>query len=341
MGILFHARPLLDTIFLMRRSIPARLLGTAQLTRLAMAVGAVGDVWFTVLFSRGQEQYSFLPVYKLPIGITLFCTALVATGIFTFGASLNDLLDARHDSTFSPDRPIPSGRIKPATVGIVIAGALIAAILGAIPLGTGALILTLIVAGGVLFYNATGKHVPAIGVIVIGVMTALHMLIPNYEMTFTLPIWLTMSHMVTITLAIHILERKRPYLSRRSYVFILIGYAIWSTLILLVGWMQGQDAGWWPKNSSPLGVIWPILVVALFAWVARRKITGVSTQSGAEKLARYGAMWQCLYGAAWLVAVGIYDGALLLGILAFLGFTGMTLIKEVGSLITAPPQYRI
>ena len=325
----------------MRRSILARLLGTAQLTRLAMAVGAVGDVWFTVLFTRGQEQYSFLPVYKLPLWIALVCTAVVATGIFTFGASLNDLLDARHDSAFSPDRPIPSGRIKPSTVGMVIAGALIAAILAAIPLGTGALILTLIVAGGVLFYNATGKHVPAIGVIVIGMMTALHMLIPNFEMTFTLPIWLTMSHVVTITLAVHILERKRPYLSRRSYVFILSGYAIWSTAILLVGWLQGHDAGWWPKDSSPLGVIWPILVVAGFAWVARKKITGVSTRSGAEKLTRYGAMWQCLYGAAWLVAVGIYDGALLLGILALLGFTGMTLIKEIGSLITAPPQYRI
>lgn len=325
----------------MRRSIPARLLGTAQLTRLAMAVGAVGDVWFTVLFSRGQEQYSFVPVYELPVWVALACSAVVATGLFTFGASLNDLLDARYDSAFSPDRPIPSGRIKPATVGIVIAGALIAAVLGAIPFGMGALILTLIVAAGVLFYNATGKHVPAVGVVVIGFMTALHMLIPNSELTFTLPVWLTMTHAMTITLAIYILVRKRPYLSRRSFIFIGVGYVSLSIIILLVGWHQGHDAGWWPNESSPVGVIWPLLTVVAFALVARKKISGVSTRSAAEKLARYGAMWQCLYAAAWLLAVGVLDGALLLGLLAVAGFTAMTMIKEFGSLITTPPKYRI
>ena len=327
----------------MRRSIPVRLLGTAQLTRLAMAVGAIGDVWFTVLFTRGQGQlYAYQPVAEeLPLWAALGCSALVAIGIFTFGASLNDLLDARYDSAFRPERPIPSGRVKPATVGIVIAAALIAALLGAIPLGTGALILTLIVAAGVLFYNATGKHVPGLGVIVIGAMTALHMLIPNYEMTFTLPVWLTMSHAVTITLASYILLRKRPYLSRRSFIFIAVAYSLLSIFILVTGWHQGQDTGWWPSESSPFGLIWPVLMVAGFAWVARKKTSGIPTRSAAEKLARYGAMWQCLYAAAWLLAIGLYDGALLLMILAVIGFSLMTIIKEVGTLATNPPQYRI
>ena len=306
-----------------------------------MAVGAVGDVWFTVLFSRGQEQYSFLPVYKMPLWVALACSTVVATGLSTFGASLNDLLDARYDSTFSPDRPIPSGRIKPATVGIVIAAALIAALLAAIPFGTGALILTLIVAAGVLFYNATGKHVPAVGAVVIGIVTTLHMLIPNYELTFTLPIWLTMTHAMTITLIIYILVRKRPYLSRRSFLFIGVGYTVWSIIILLVGWHQGHDAGWWPNESSPVGIIWPLLAVAGFVLIARMKISPASTRSAAEKLARYGAMWQCLYAAAWLLAVGLLEGALLLGLLAVLGFTSMTFIKELGGLVTTPPRYRI
>lgn len=325
----------------MRRSIPARLLGTAQLTRLAMAVGAMGDVWFTVLFSRGQEQYAYLPVSRMPLWAALACSAVIATGLFTFGAALNDLLDARHDSAFSPDRPIPSGRVRPATVGMVIAGALIAALLAAIPFGTGALVLTLIVSAGILFYNATGKHVPGLGVITIAVITALHMLIPNYEMTFTLPVWLTMSHGMTITLAVYILLRKRPYLSRRSYIFILSSYAIWSSIILLVGWHQGADAGWWPADSSTLGLIWPVLAVAAFAWVARKKTAGIPTRAAAEKLARYGAMWQCLYAAAWLIAVDMFEGALLLAFLSVLGFSLMTVTKEVGSLVNTPPRYRI
>ena len=46
----------------MRKNLYVRLLGTAQLTRLAMAVGAIGDVWFTVLFSRGIGEYPYLDV---------------------------------------------------------------------------------------------------------------------------------------------------------------------------------------------------------------------------------------------------------------------------------------
>ena len=94
-------------------------------------------------------------------------------------------------------------------------------------------------------------------------------------------------------------------------------------------------------GSSGLGVIWPIIAVASFAWVARKKTMGLSNRAAAEKLARYGAMWQCLYAAAWLLSVGLYDGALLLCLLAVLGFTGMTAIKEFGGLMTNPPRYRV
>ena len=96
-------------------------------------------------------------------------------------------------------------------MGIVIAAALITALLAALPFGTGALVLTLIVAAIILFYNVAGKHVPALGVVAIGVVSALHMLIPNYELTFTLPVWLAMTHTMTITLAIYMLHRKRPH----------------------------------------------------------------------------------------------------------------------------------
>ena len=59
-----------------------------------MAVGAIGDVWFTVLFSRSIGEYSYLNVVKMSPVLALGISALVATGLFTFGASLNDLLDA-------------------------------------------------------------------------------------------------------------------------------------------------------------------------------------------------------------------------------------------------------
>ena len=74
----------------MRRSLTTRLFGTVQLTRLAMAVGAVGDVWFTVLFTRESGIYPYLSVTKMPLWVALGLSAIIATGLFTFGASLNE-----------------------------------------------------------------------------------------------------------------------------------------------------------------------------------------------------------------------------------------------------------
>jgi hypothetical protein len=88
-------------------------------------------------------------------------------------------------------------------------------------------------------------------------------------------------------------------------------------------------------------LIWPTLTVAAFAWVAWRKTAGIPPRAAAEKLGRYGVMWQCLYAGSWLLAVGLYDGALLLFALAIVGFSAMSLIKEVGSLVISPPHYRV
>ena len=323
----------------MRRTLYVRLLGTAQLTRLAMAVGAIGDVWFTVLFSRGIGDYPYLDVVQMSTTTALLLATVVAASLFTFGASLNDLLDARHDRTFSPEKPIPSGYVRPGTVGIVVALALIISLLGAVFFGMGALVLTLIVAAGILFYNVLGKHVPAVGVIAVGVVSALHMLIPNYEMSFTLPIWLTMTHSMAITLSIYMLVRKRPYLSRRSYLVIAISYLTWSTIILFAGWHQ--QMGWWPEGASSIGIIWPVMAIVGFVLLMTLKTRKNGNRASAEKLARYGAMWQSVYGGCWLLAVGMNGAALLLFVLALVGFCMMTLIKELGGLITSPPRYQI
>ena len=102
-----------------------------QLTRLTIAFGAVSDLWFVVLLTRAHDEYNYLPVFDdMPLPAALFAVAVVAIGLFAYGASLNDVLDVRHDSAFSPDRPIPAGRIRPAQAIVVTVGALIVAVLG-------------------------------------------------------------------------------------------------------------------------------------------------------------------------------------------------------------------
>ena len=95
--------------------------------------------------------------------------AAVAVGLLSYGASLNDVLDARHDSAFSPERPIPAGRIRYGQAIVVTVGALIVAMLGGLMLSLGnlgarepsmgAVGMTLLTATSILFYNAAGKYI--------------------------------------------------------------------------------------------------------------------------------------------------------------------------------------
>lgn len=337
-----------------------RLITAIQLTRLSLAFGAVSDLWFVILLSRalGPESAAAtgfaangaaaplappsteLPVHTLPLAVALGAGAIVAIGLFAFGASLNDLLDARHDTAFSPERPIPAGRIRAGQAVIVTVGALLAALVGAITFGDGGLLLAALAAAGILFYNAAGKHVPAVGLITIGLVHAAHMAIPNDRLAFTLPIWLVVSHAIAVAIGVYILEGKRPSLSPRSMVAVAIGYLFWSTIILGAGVARAGVHGLWPAEVPIIGLVWPLLAVVSFAVVARRKTEGVTGRVGAEKLRRYGAMWQCLYGAAWLLALDLREQATWMGLLALVGFATMTMIKEANGLTGRPLEFR-
>jgi hypothetical protein len=86
--------------------------------------------------------------------------------------------------------------------------------------------------------------------------------------------------------------------------------------------------------------LYPFLAVVGFVFVAWWKATGVRGKAAAEKLKRYGAMWQALYGSAWLLALNMPTQAIWIGLLALAGFAAMTLIKEVTGLSDRPVAYR-
>jgi hypothetical protein len=324
----------------MRRSL-TRLITTMQLTRLTMAFGAVADVWFIVLLTLAAGSWNTaveLPLHEMDLALALLAGAAVAVGLFAYGASLNDLLDARHDSAFSPDRPIPAGRIRPGQATVVTISALIVSMLAADAFGSPGLWIAVLTAAAVLFYNAAGKYIPAVGVVTIGIIHAAHMLIPNEHLAFMLPVWLVMTHTMAIAAAVHVLEDKRPRLTRRQIAGAAAGWAFWSGAILLGGALR--MGGLWPEGVNPIGLALPALAALAFVTVALWKTRQVSGRRAAEKLKRYGAMWQCLYGAAWLAALGLETQAIWLGILALAGFAGMTLIKEAMGLTGQPIAYR-
>ena len=315
-----------------------KLVTAIQLTRLTMAFGAVSDVWFVIFYTKARPEYADVPVYAMHLMPALLAGVVVAVGLFAYGAALNDVLDARHDSTFSPDRPIPAGRIRLGQAAVVTVGALMVAVVGGNALGTWALWMTLLTGAAILFYNATGRFIPSVGVVTIGLIHAAHMLIPNHQITLTLPVWLVMTHAMVIAIAVHRLEDKRPRLSRRALVAIAFGWVTWSTLLLGAGVLRSGRI--WPEHLSLLNLFFPMCAVIGFLAVAWWKAGGVPGRIAAEKLKRYGAMWQSLYGAAWLLALKLETEALWIGLFAIAGFTAMTVIKEVTGLTDRPIEYR-
>lgn len=319
-----------------------RVLSAIQLTRLTMAFGAVSDVWFVILLTKARRRpdgtdAADIAIHDMPLALALFVGAIVAVGLFAYGASLNDVLDARHDSAFSPERPIPAGRIRVGQAIVMTVGALLVAVLGGHALGSWALQLTLLTALGILFFNAAGKFIPAVGIVTVGLIHAVHMLIPNALLDFTWPVWFVMSHAMCVAAGAYIFEGKRPRITRPAVGVIVAGWAFWSAVIIGWGVYRG---GWWPAPTSPVNLLLPLVALLTFALVARWKVTNVSGSVAAEKLRRYGAMWQSLYGATWLYAVGLVTEAIWIGLFAVAGFAAMTVIKEMTGQVSRPLTYR-
>lgn len=303
-----------------------------------MAFGAVSDVWFVILLTRawgtvGQGN----AVVDLPLAIVLLLGMTIAIGLFAYGASLNDVLDVRHDSAFSPDRPIPAGRIRVGQAMIVAVGALLISILAAQTLGMWPLKLTMLTAVAILFFNAAGRFIPAVGIVVIGLIHAIHMLIPNAHLTFTWPVWFVMTHAMGIAFTVHVLEAKRPRITKAALSVICVAWVFWSIVILGLGINRG---GWWPEETTPVNILWPVLAFIAFIAVARWKTVTIKPSVAAEKLKRYGAMWQSLYGAMWLLALDLRIQAMWICLFALFGFTTMTIIKEMLGQMNRPLTYR-
>jgi len=315
-----------------------RAITAIQLTRLTLAFGAISEIWLVILLSRADERAALLDVATMPLGWALLLGAVIAVGLFAHGTALNDILDVRHDAAFSPERPIPAGRIRVGQAAVLASATLIISILAAAGFGIWSVCVALLAAAAVLFFNTVGKFIPAIGLTTVGFIHAAHMLIPNWQLWFLLPVWLSLSHAMAIAAMVHVYEAKRPRLSRRSMIAAMGGWLMWTAII--VSWSEIHTGGVWPAGISPLNALYPLLAVLGFVIIARWKTSNVSGRAAAEKLKRYGAMWQSLYAAAWLLAMDLELDALWMGIFALAGFTAMTAIREVTGLTGRPIMYR-
>ncbi len=325
------------------RRVLARFAPVLHLTRVSTAFAAVGNVWFVILWTRAIEEEPGTAALTLrPLWLLLIGGAASATGLYAFGAALNDLLDTKRDRALRPERPIASGQLPLEAAFSVVAGTLMVAVLGATVFGTTATVLTLALAAAILVFNAAGKFIPAVGLVLLGLIYAGHMLVPNPSLRFIWPVWLVMTHALVVAAVCHRIARKVPTISARAGVAAAAGWGL-STVVLLWAGLGRRDEGdgLWPDWVSPGAAIPPLLLAVLCAaWCWRRvRMTGPGPRA-AEKVGRYGALWLTLYGAGWLFGAGHTPEAWILVALAVAGFAGMTVLREWYALMEDPVAYR-
>ena len=322
-------------------SLPARqIIATLKLTRFSVAIGAIADIWLVLVLTKHDSSYVGTSIYLLPWWSSLLATAVVAIGICGFAVALNDTMDARHDSTFHPNKPIPSGWIPIAQAVVLMVSSLLIALLAASFLGAWPVRMGLLTAAAILFYNVVGKHIPAVGLVAIGLIYASHMLIANIELTFTLPIWMVMTHAMVCAIAIYHLEDKRPRLSIRGWVGVFLGWLFWS--MVLFSESLATTGTLLPEGMAVPGLLWPLAAVAGFALLLRWKLSSARTSHlAAEKIRRYGALWECLYAAAWMMALHLYVPAMLMLGFAVLSAVVVMLVKEATGATGRPISWRV
>jgi hypothetical protein len=322
----------------MRRAV-RRLLAAVEVSRLPVAFGAVANVWLAILLVRNDTEMANSAASTLPLWVVLAAGAFIAVGFLAFGAALNDFLDAKHDRAFAPDRPLPAGNLRPHRAAQLAAIALCLGFLGTIPFGSTAMACAIALAVAILVYDAFAKHVPALGIVLAGLATALSMSVPCIETRALLPIWLAMSQTMGLGALAYLLAEKRPKLTRGSIVIGGAGWVFWSAVLfaLAADRNRGSLLPQWPNPQLLAAPAVTVLLCAAFGTWKLRRLRGPSMS---DKLLRYGSLWKSLVAAAWLLAAGLPIEAAWVAGIATTIFVAIAILRETGPQLSEPVSWR-
>lgn len=327
-------------------SLIARLSPLLHLTRITAAFAVTGNIWFVILWTRSVDAErealaatTGISTASTPLALALLGGLFIALGFYAFAMVANDLLDYRRDRTLHPDRPLPAGRMSLDAARGLTASTLLLAICGAALLGNRSVLLAIITAVAIMLYNASAKFLPSVGLVLLGLIYAAHMLIANPELLFLWPVWLAMTHTLAVGAFTHHLAGRRPVLNRRSMGLAIFGWGFWTLVLALLS--VSRNGSFWPDFVPASAAIAPACLAGLYLLFAFSKMrTTRSPGKAADKVQRYGALWLPMYAAAWAFGTGLLWPGIALAVLSVAGLLGMTILREIYSLVEHPIGYR-
>ncbi len=316
------------------------ILAVFQIMRVALALTAVADVW-TLMFLK-IPGYSAVrdPVAEFALA------ALASFFLYTFGMTLNDLLDSRRDRLFAPWRPIPSGRLS---VPAVIVLSLVLMLLGLFsatllswfePLHFPvALMLAMVISLMIVFYNATGKYLGYIGFIALGLIRAVNCLIGRPDAGFLILSLFLFTHIAVATAVSYRLESKRPRLRITGIWKLLASVALIDAFAMLIMLLRGSIT-----RGALIDAIGPAVVaVVYFSWVLRQIFNHhEAPRKRGERIMLVGLFTLFAYDASLLAANGAFRGMGIILALAGLSYMAFWVMRLTGKGLTVGrPRYRI
>jgi len=309
---------------------PHPIVSLIKLTRPALMPALVGGLWMMVLLAYGVEPADRRNPALDEMGgaLALLCAAVVAWGLGVFMVALNDALDARHDRAFEPERPIPSGRVTQRSALAISLAGLLAALGASVAFGQLSMLLALVAAGAIVFYNVAGRFVPAVGVVTLGLIIGVMLVIPNPRLAFAWPILLTMTHVIAAATLRYWLAGKRPRLTPINGWGICVGWVFWSLVVIVLIRVRGRDITHEDLNWVWLGPTIAAVGLTFITWLllGPSALHPKARRGTAVRFTHLAAAWLILFHASWLLSAGLWWQGLVVLALLFVtsGFATMS-----------------
>lgn len=320
------------------RSLLLRALATLQLVRLPLALAVGSDLWLATLLARWDPAAAQRPVATMPLWLALVAAGLVGGAMLGFAAGMNDLLDLRRDQAMNPGRPLPAGRMRTPQAALVTFGSLVTALLASLAFGDDALHVALLAAAGIVVWNTGGRHVPAIGLPMMGLAHAGVMFIPWPGQPFTLPAALVLVQAVIAGTVLHVRSGKRPPLTPRATA--LLGLAAIVSVAGLFALGERRGFAGWPPDDAPWMGVPPLLALGWFVWLVRGAVTEIMPEESMLSLQRAVVAAPPAMAASWCLSLGHPVAASAFAGTAAACWLLAYLAREVTAMLSAPPAWR-
>jgi len=247
---------------------------------------------------------------------------LISIGLYSFGMSLNDIIDQRRDRQLAAHRPLPSGRIGIITAHFVCGMfALIALVAGAYYANGHwgnqlSLLLVVFTMAMIVFYDSAGKYLVAPGLITLGLVRFFHACIAAPSLPVLWHPLLLLNHVTILSAVAYHWEQKRPALQKVHWWSVLGGLAAFDIFAVgLVFWRRQQRGqGIVEALSLSPALLVPLAAVVVFLFIALLiRIRYANTRVAGQTLMLTGLLWLIVYDSCFVIGyVGILPGLLLL-----------------------------